>query len=81
MDMRECRRCHRVGYRAFVPSGDYGWQCSNEQACNRRLEAMHDGEVIERLTLMALNLPGITDRDMDALLYAAKVLRGRIRSA
>jgi hypothetical protein len=35
-NMRECRRCHRVGYRGFVPSGDYGWECSNDRACNRR---------------------------------------------
>lgn len=33
---RECDECHRVGSRGFVPSGDYGWRCSNERACADR---------------------------------------------
>ncbi len=33
---RECALCHRVGYRAYVPRGDCGWACLNEQACRER---------------------------------------------
>jgi hypothetical protein len=35
-EMRECRYCHRVGYRGYVPMGDYGWVCANDRACKRR---------------------------------------------
>ena len=36
---RECRKCHRIGWRGFVPSGDYGWLCANDRACRARQEA------------------------------------------
>lgn len=35
-ESRECHRCHRIGYRGFVPMGDYGWVCGNERACVER---------------------------------------------
>lgn len=35
-ETRECQLCHRVGYKWFVPYGDYGWVCMRERACIRR---------------------------------------------
>lgn len=34
----ECRLCHRIGQRGFVPSGGDNdtWECVNDRACNRR---------------------------------------------
>lgn len=34
--LRDCRLCRRCGYRAFTPSGDYGWVCSDDRACSKR---------------------------------------------
>lgn len=36
MQTRECRICHRLGWRAFVPYGDSAWRCTHEGACARR---------------------------------------------
>lgn len=33
---KECRLCHRIGQRAFVPWGSEGWECSNDRACRAR---------------------------------------------
>ena len=35
---KECRLCHRVGSRNFVPSGDYGQVCADDRACRRRVD-------------------------------------------
>ena len=32
----ECRRCHRIGTRGFVPYGSEGWECANDRACSAR---------------------------------------------
>jgi hypothetical protein len=34
--LRECGRCHRVGYRGFASAEAEGWVCVNETACQRR---------------------------------------------
>jgi hypothetical protein len=36
-ESRECHLCHRVGYRAFVPYGDWAWRCLYEKPCYRRI--------------------------------------------
>jgi hypothetical protein len=46
--MRECNTCHQVGTRGFAPYGDYGWVCSNEQACARRTVARAKSQRRER---------------------------------
>lgn len=35
-ESKECRICHRIGYRAFVPEGDYGWVCARDDLCRAR---------------------------------------------
>lgn len=35
-DSKECRHCHRIGTKQFVPSGSEDWVCSNDVACARR---------------------------------------------
>lgn len=35
-DTKECRVCHRIGSRQFVPVGSEEWACANDRACYRR---------------------------------------------
>jgi hypothetical protein len=35
-ETRECHLCHRIGYRAFVPYGDWAWRCLHDNVCIRR---------------------------------------------
>lgn len=34
---KECRLCHRIGYRGYFPSGDYGWVCTRDDLCLKRV--------------------------------------------
>lgn len=33
---KECRLCHRIGTRDFLPAGAEGWECGNDRACRTR---------------------------------------------
>lgn len=35
-ETKECRHCHRIGYRGYVPWGDYGWVCARDDLCRQR---------------------------------------------
>lgn len=35
-ESKECYLCHRIGYRAYVPYGDWAWRCLYEIPCARR---------------------------------------------
>jgi hypothetical protein len=35
-ESKECRLCHRIGYRGFVPYGDWAWCCSRDDLCRER---------------------------------------------
>ena len=41
---KECRRCHRIGQRAFVPWGSEGWECSDDRACRGRADRRDGAE-------------------------------------
>lgn len=47
-ESKECRECHRVGYRGFVASGDYGWVCSRDDVCRKRKAEREKQDVEER---------------------------------
>ncbi|SIA22802.1 hypothetical protein [Mycobacteroides abscessus] len=43
MESKECRICHRIGYRGFVPYGESMWECSRDDLCEtRRLDGGYD---------------------------------------
>ncbi len=51
-ESKECRHCHRIGYRGFVPGGDYGWVCARDDLCRTRA-------AIRRLWPVTTRAPGM----------------------
>lgn len=36
MESKECRICHRLGYRGFSPYGESLWRCTRDDLCSQR---------------------------------------------
>lgn len=39
MESKECRICHRIGYRGFVGYGESMWRCFRDDLCDKRRSA------------------------------------------
>lgn len=43
VESKECRICHRIGYRGFVSYGESMWRCFRDDLCEtRRLNGNYD---------------------------------------
>jgi hypothetical protein len=47
-ESKECRLCHRIGYRGYAISGDYGWVCTRDDLCRARQSRAAKEEADER---------------------------------